>query len=141
MYRINKTSFGYHVVIEGSLSDAETGQLKLEVAGRLSDQVDNFSVIVDLRKLIPPHSGSLEVLRDCVEFALQAGMKRIAIIYTSPVVRDQIKQTAFMSGRNPVGRYIDALKTDDPERAAREYVEDGIEPPSSLQETQISRAR
>jgi len=141
MYGIDKTPFGYHVTIEGSLSDSETAQLKQEVAGRLSDQTAAFSVIVDLRKLIPPHRDGLKILRDCAEFALRAGMIRIAIIYTSPVVREQIKQTAFMSGRNPVGRYIDATGTEDPERVARDYVESGIEPPPMSRKPHKALAR
>ena len=137
MYSIQRTPFGYYVQIEGALSDSEAMQLRDELRTRLAKSVENYSAIVDLRNLVPPRAGGQQLLRESVDFAFATGMQRIAVIYNSPVVRDLVKQLAFLSGRQPVGRYIDASKIENAEQAARDYAESGIEPPCTTQKIRV----
>jgi hypothetical protein len=44
---------------------------------------------------------------------------------------------AFRRGQAPVGRYIDASKTEDPVQMALDYVENGVEPPPMTQKIRI----
>jgi hypothetical protein len=132
MYSIQRTSFGYYVVIEGTFDDAEAAQFKDEIRARLTGSIESFSAIVDIRKLVPPHSLGQSHLCESIDVAFGGGMQRVAAIYNSPIIRDMLKQFAFLLGRNPVGRYIDASKVDNPDQVALDYIEHGVEPPQTM---------
>jgi hypothetical protein len=123
MYSIQRTSFGYYVVIEGTFDDAEAAQFKDEIRARLTGSIESFSAIVDIGQ---------SHLCESIDVAFGGGMQRVAAIYNSPIIRDMLKQFAFLLGRNPVGRYIDASKVDNPDQVALDYIEHGVEPPQTM---------
>jgi anti-anti-sigma regulatory factor len=137
MYSIQKTTYGYYLLLEGTIDETTAAQLKSDLTARLSGKIETYSAIVDLRNLVPPRAESQGLLNETVSFAFATGMQRIAIIYNSPVVRDIIRQMAFRRGQAPVGRYIDASKTEDPVQMALDYVENGVEPPPMTQKIRI----
>jgi hypothetical protein len=116
------------VLLQGILDEAEVSVLKAEFASMVAEQSGAFSLLVDATEVVPPKEGSLNLLAECEELALVGGMKRMAVIMKSPVVKGQVKQVGHHTGTVNVTLYVDALKTPNFEQVALAWVVDGVEP-------------
>lgn len=128
MYKFEQTDFGIRVMVAGLMGPDEVNCLKSEFVSLVAEQDGDFSLLVDATELVPPEPASKNLLQECEELALSAGMQRMAIVLRSPVLRFLVRQIAHLSGSASVAKYIDASKFDDPERMALAWVADGIDP-------------
>jgi hypothetical protein len=85
-------------------------------------------MVVDCTEFLPPERGSAALFVNCEEMALGVGLERMAIIYTSPVLRASIRQIQHLSGTVGIAKYINAAKYDNAEQIALAWAVDGFEP-------------
>lgn len=132
MYTIEKTTYGLRVVMGGVYAENEIKQY-IEEKEKLISEIDGpFSMLVDLRSAIPPEPSDRKLLEESQARMRKGNFERMAIIFTSPVLRMRGQQIAFDSEISPQTRMIDASKVPNWESLALDWVIKGIDPEATL---------
>lgn len=131
MFKLEQTDFGIKVTIRGLMDVDEANRLRSELVLLVTRQDGDFSALVDVRESIPAEYEPKAMLQHCEEIALKAGMRRMATIFESPVIKGQVQQNAHLSGTAGIARHIDASKVANAEQVALAWVRDGIPPEAS----------
>lgn len=132
MYKIEQTFFGYHVTLAGLITEAEARGYVGELQRERSSGHISQAAIVDIRELIPPESGVLEILTLPFQMAKEAGLQRMAVIVKSPVVKIQTIQSVFMWKTDDITRIFDTSKLDNWQKLSFDWAAHGLEPPDDI---------
>lgn len=128
MQKIEKTDFGFRIINTGQLNLTDAEAFKFMVLEALSSHSSSFSLIVDLRGLIPLEPKVIEVVKEIMKTRTRMSLVRAAIIVSSPVIKAQHRQMSFDTRTTQFDRTIDASKYPDWEERALAWVRDGVEP-------------
>ncbi len=128
MFKIEQADFGIKVTVHGALHISEVDSLKTESVRLAGQQSGSFSILVDARGMVPPDQEGTDLLQECEELILRAGMTRMAFILSSPVLKAHAVQLAHLSGTASVSRFIVESQTEDAEQVAIAWARDGIDP-------------
>ncbi len=128
MYRIEKTAYGTRVTFGGRLTADEAKQFAVELAGLREQLKGPRAVIVDIRSLLPPEPRVIELLNQAFAESKETGLQRAAVIVSSPVVKGQAIQIAFVAQVANDTRYFDSSKTSDWEALSLDWALNGVDP-------------
>ena len=92
-----------------------------------------FSVLVDMRTLVPLDDGGKALMREGQQMYLEAGMDRSVVILENPVTLMQFKRIAHASGIYRWERYICSVDTPNWEQVALDWLMHGIDPDKDIQ--------
>lgn len=126
MYKIETTSFGLHITIEGIVDKAEVNRYIAESKALVVAIEKPFSCIIDVRNLVPPVADVLRRFQQTERFLKNNGLERIAMVVLSPVIKSQASRIGMKSRLHEATLYIDANLHPDWEKIARVWVVDGI---------------
>jgi hypothetical protein len=98
----------------------------------LANQQSPFGVIVDMRKLTPLPADSQKIMAETQVAYKRKGMRRSAVVLSSPITTTQFRRLAKESGIDAWERYIDASRNPEWSEAAVRWVRDGEEPGGEL---------
>ncbi len=91
-------------------------------------QSGSFSLIADLRAMIPSKPEVVEVIAKMQAVCKLMSLKRAAVVVASPEVTAQMKHSAFRAGTGNIDRFIDASRSENWEAQALAWVQDAVEP-------------
>jgi hypothetical protein len=128
MRKIDKTDYGFRITTTGQLTLPEAEEFKFKLLETLSSHQSSFSLIVDIRGLIPLEPRVVEVIKEIMRTCAQMSIIRAAIIVSSPVIKAQQQQMSFDTLTANIDRTIDASKFHDWEERALAWVKHGVEP-------------
>jgi hypothetical protein len=128
LYKIDQASFGFRIIATNAIDLDEAKRLRSELLNAVSEYRKPFSVIADVRGLIPSDPKVLEIIHEMQIECKHMGLERVATIVSSPVVKAQMIQATFNAGTAHIDRFIDASKAKDWEQQALAWVETAIEP-------------
>ena len=131
MHNIEATSYGFRLTVTGAMNTAEAEEQKLELLQTLSTCNQPFSLLVDVRGLIPAEPEVFKEIEEMQTACKLMSVRRTAIVFSSPVLKAQIKQGSFVTGTVEVDRFIDASRVHNWEEQALAWVVEGIEPVST----------
>jgi hypothetical protein len=132
MYGIAATSYGFYVTFEGTLSESEMAQFAAELDSLRPGVQRGYSAVIDVRRLIPPEANVLDLLHKALVRGKENGVGRVAIVGSSPVIKNQAVQLAFLSDLESIVRYFNASKMTDWEKICFDWVINGIEPTADI---------
>ncbi|HPH95273.1 MAG TPA: hypothetical protein PKW33_10820 [Anaerolineaceae bacterium] len=129
MYKIEKASYGFHLIFSGMINAEEmqawVRDAKKALSGPLPKQ---FGVFVDMRDLKPLDDATTQhMVEGQKEFKIK-GMVRSVVILHNAVVTMQFKRLAKASGIYEWERYLDASTTPDFEKVGIAWLVQGIDP-------------
>ena len=126
MYDIEETDYGLRITLSGRFDPEEAAAFSEEVRSRIRRLDDGFSVFADLRGMdaFTPEVG--EQVAELMAFCNEQGMGRSADVVDSATTSLQMEQLVEQAGIDE--RVLDASATDDWERQALAWIEDGVEP-------------
>lgn len=128
MYKIDEATYGFRITNSGQFSVFEAEEFKRDLLRRLSEHNQPFSLLIDIRNLIPLSPEVMSIMREVQLACRQMSLERVAMVMSSPVVRGQAQQVSFDTRTNPHDRYIDAARNPNWEKAAIDWLVDGVEP-------------
>jgi hypothetical protein len=128
MYKIEKTSYGFHTTFGGTLKESEVRQYAAEIDVLRQETKRPYSVIIDIRNLVPPEPGVLEILKEAQARARECGMQRMSILGQSPIIKSQALQFVFLTDSADMTRYINTSKVENWDKLGLDWAVNGIEP-------------
>jgi hypothetical protein len=128
MHNIERTAYGFRITNSGKFSSHEAEEFRHELLRTLSEHQKPFSLLIDIRELIPLSPDVADMMRSVQEACHQMSLERAAIIISSPVLREQAVQVSFNSKTKRHDRFIDASKYPDWEQQAIAWLVEGKEP-------------
>ncbi len=128
LYSIERTSYGLLLTLGDTVTVADMTRLKAELPALFATLKRPFGVIADIRTAIPFSPEVKMLIQECEQISRDAGLQRRAVVFRSPVVRNQATQLSFQSKTDSIERRINADMTDDWEKLALAWVVDGVEP-------------
>jgi anti-anti-sigma regulatory factor len=128
MYNLEETSYGFRITATGTMDATKAEQLKAELLQALCAHTQPFSLLVDIRGLIPTGPVVLEAIQEMQSVCRLMSLRRTAVIISSPELKEYIQQSGSIAGTTAADRFIDASKIDDWEDRALAWVKDAIEP-------------
>ena len=132
MYKIERTFFGCHITLAGSITETEAREYVGELERQRSAGYRSQAAIVDARELIPPEPNALEILNLPYQMAKETDLQRLAVIVKSPVVKVQTIQSAYQWKTDDIIRIFDASKLDNWQKLSLDWAAHGIEPPDDI---------
>ena len=138
MYSIEKAPYGYRVTASGQMDIDEAEKLRIQLIGTLTELGAPFSLVIDLRKLIPISADVSQVMMDMQRACAQMSLQRVALIIESPVVKGQSRQITYDADTEKHDRVINALSVPDWEEVAVAWVADGVDPETKSTSRQSS---
>ena len=128
MHKIEETDFGFKITAAGITEPEEMEQFKFEIIHTLAEHNRPFSLLIDLRELMPLSPEIAEIIKEIQISCRKMSLERAAIIVNSPVLEQQIIQTGFKAATSKYDRIIDISKHLDGENTALAWASEGIEP-------------
>jgi hypothetical protein len=128
MFDIASREFGYELTFSGQLTVEKLREWCDESERVLADSVDSFGVLVHMENLEPLADEAQEVMIDGQHYYRSQGMERSAVLVDSAVTKMQFTRLAKESGIYEWERYVDVESWDGPERVARRWIDDAVEP-------------
>jgi len=128
MYEIKQTSFGFRLTLSGTITVDEVRLLTIEIEEILKQLKSPFGIIIDAREMLPVHTEDKSLFHNIEPMTKSAGLQRRAIIFQSPIIKNQATQLSHLSGTDTIERYINASDIENWEQVALDWVVDGIEP-------------
>ena len=127
MFRIEKTEYGYKLVLEGFIQADEMRECMEECDKQTESMPEQFKIMVDMRKMktLPPDAK--KVLEEGQRHYIERGGIGSAIIASDVVIREQQKNIGARSGVGPREVYIDGSDPDCEEKALN-WLLHGISP-------------
>lgn len=133
MHKIETTSYGCRISAWGAMDVPDVERLKCDILSALSDQTRPFSLIIDIRNLIPVSPEALDGMAGIEAMCREMSIIRAALIFSSPVIREQAKRVSHAAKTMGINRLIDASRLEDWEEQALAWVKHGVEPTGSMQ--------
>jgi len=127
MYKIEKEKWGFTLTFGGTLNKEDLDRWFKESEQALTTCTGAFGVIVDLRTLKPLPLDVQAVAVQCQGLYKKAGMKRSAVILSSPLMTMQLKRLAKESGIHAFECFIDASNDAHWQKHAADWVKSGID--------------
>jgi hypothetical protein len=128
MLRIEETSYGYRVRVEGHLHREDAGAFLLEVRNTIHPRGSAFSVLVDLRSSRSFPAETQDILRAAIIHLKEAGMERNVCLLDSAIAALQARRLAREAGVAEGTRIIDVSIRPDWESAALDWLVRAIDP-------------
>ncbi|HPH94864.1 MAG TPA: hypothetical protein PKW33_01470 [Anaerolineaceae bacterium] len=129
MYLIQKTEYGYHITFSGTILAEEMLAWLEESRSILArSKEEEFGVLVDMRALTPLDKLATQHMISGQALYKSSGMIRSAVILSSPVLTLQFLLLARASGIYHWERYLDASRIENCEKAALDWIINGIDP-------------
>ena len=128
MYMISRTDYGYSIVISGAADESEARAFIADLVAARTSGYDPQGAIIDLQEMIPADPAVLDIYNQAFQMARQNGLKRLAVVIKSPVVKNQTLQLAFLTETDEIVRVFNASKTEDWEKFSYEWAAHGVEP-------------
>ncbi len=129
MHRLDETAYGFRVSLEGFMDREAMAELVADVEARTRTARPDFGVLFDLRRATAFPAEAQEVLTRCVRTLREHGLGRHAVVLSSAIATLQAKRLWRDAGAAPWCRFLDASVASEWERQAREWIEEGTEPP------------
>jgi hypothetical protein len=128
MYIIEKTDYGYHLTLGGSILGDEMSRWVEESQQVLASQRGKFSVFVDMRQLQPISADAQVQMQKGQRMYKQKGMERSVVVLSNPTLTRQFSRIARQTGILEWERYIDASLEPDWEQLGMAWILEGKEP-------------
>ncbi len=132
MYRIEQTFYGFKILASGSMNMDEAEEMKLELIGTLSAKNSPFSLVIDVRGLIPFEPDVTKTIVEAHAACMRMSCERTAIIVKSPVLKGQAAQICFSASSSKCDRIIDTSIVSDWEDRAVAWAANAVEPGTAL---------
>jgi hypothetical protein len=112
MYKIEKTDYGFRIVFEGFIQADEMRKWYEDSKKALEDVSEEFTVMVDMRKMktLPPDSKA--ILEDGQRYYISNGGIGSAVIASDVITKEQQRNIAVKSGVAESEVYIDGSQPD-----------------------------
>lgn len=127
MYKIKKEKWGFTLTLGGTVNKEDLDRLFEESEQALTTCSGIFGVIVDLRTLQPLPRDAQTVAVQCQGLYKKGGMRRSAVILSSPLMTMQFKRLAKKSGTHAFQCYFDASSDTHWQKHAADWVKSGID--------------
>lgn len=128
MYEIDRTRFGFRITFAGRMDEAELREWIAESRSVLREAPDEFSVLVDMRKLQVLGEDEQELMREGQERYREAGMQRSLVLLNSAILTLQFRRLAKESGIYEYERYVNTEIVENWKRPALEWLVNGVDP-------------
>ena len=128
MYKIEETNYGLKLTFEDFIHRQEMEDWLKESERVLQNKNNEFVVFIDIRNLVPFEEDTHEVVFNGHKMYVEKGMKRLVVVLTSFLVKEQFVRIAKKSGTYKLMRFIDVSMTPDWEDKAYAWILEGIEP-------------
>ncbi|MCK5124935.1 MAG: hypothetical protein KAR42_01660 [candidate division Zixibacteria bacterium] len=128
IYKITETDYGFHILFTGKTPIQEWEEWYSESREILAKHKGDFSVLIDMRNIVPPDNKSREVCSKGQRLYKNYGMARSVVIFNSPVITQQFKQIAHETGIYKYERYIDSSHVSNWETIAMDWLIKSIDP-------------
>ncbi len=128
MYKIDKKSYGYHLIFSDFIKAEEMNQWVEDSKLALQNENGQFGVFVDMRSLKPLPEDSQNHMVEGQKLYKQKGMQRSVVILSSAITTMQFKRIAKETGIYAWERYIDASKEENWEAVGISWLEKAIDP-------------
>jgi len=128
MYKIQRTSYGYHIIFSGFIDAKELSCWVDESKDLLADSPNAFSVLIDMRELKPLPLEALLYMSNGQKLYKDRGMKRSAVVVSSSITKLQFKRMALDTGIYAWERYLDTQTNPDWESLSMDWLLKGVDP-------------
>jgi hypothetical protein len=128
MHKIEATDFGFKIIAADITEPEEMEQFKFEIIHTLAEHNRPFSLLIDIRELLPVSPEIAEIIKEIQISCRKMSLERAAIIVNSPVLEQQAAQIGFEAATSKYDRIIDISKYPDGENTALAWASEGIEP-------------
>jgi hypothetical protein len=128
MHKIEATDFGFKIIAADITEPEEMEQFKFEIIHTLAEHNRPFSLLIDIRELLPVSTEIAEIIKEIQISCRKMSLERAAIIVNSPVLEQQAAQIGFEAATSKYDRIIDISKYPDGENTALAWASEGIEP-------------
>jgi hypothetical protein len=132
VHRVESTPYGFKIMASGLMNSAEAEELRGKLLSAIKEFGRPFSLLVDVRELIPADPDALDTIREIQTTTKDMNLERAAIVVSSPVLKNQAVRVSFGAATRENDRFIDAAGTPDWQEKALGWVEKGIEPENKL---------
>jgi hypothetical protein len=127
MFRIERTSYGLKLTVEGSIEKEETLGFLDEYREKLAGIQRDIALLIDGSKARPLSPEALYFLATAYREGRLHGVKKLVFILKSAGLQEQIQRTFMKEGAAGELRFIDA-QLPNSDRIALDWIEKGIEP-------------
>jgi hypothetical protein len=128
MQRVRVTDYGLEVELGEPMDSAQAEELLAELASKLPPPGGSFGVLVDARRARAFSVTTQDVFKRCIVLLQERGMRRRAVIVTSPIVVLQGKRLARETGTLAWTRYLHAADHPAWHKTALDWLVHGIDP-------------
>jgi hypothetical protein len=128
MYKLEKQTYGLKLTLSGDIIEDEIVGLTEELNSLADSLSKPFSILVDAREMMTLDKSVIHLAVECQKVVKQIGRQYAAFLIKSPVLKSQGQWISANSGSSDVVRFIDVDKFDDWEKAALDWILEGIEP-------------
>ena len=128
MHRIEETSYGFRLTLEGFLQRDEAGELLAAMKSTVRPRNGGFAVLLDMRHSRAFPAEAQELIKEALVYCKDAGLERNAVVLNSAIAALQARRLARETGIEDDIRYIDAASEPEWERVAIDWLPAGIDP-------------
>jgi hypothetical protein len=128
MQRVRVTEYGLEVVLGEPLHEAQAEELLAELAAKLPPPGSSFGVLVDARRARAYSTATQAVVKRAIQLLHAHGMRRRAVLVTSPILTLQSQRLARETGTLAWTRYFHAVDNPAWHQAAMDWLLHGIDP-------------
>jgi hypothetical protein len=127
VHTITKTHYGFHVVVEGFMSESEAKEF-LDESERLLGTVTEggFGMVLDQRRAKPASEEATKIIEQVMDLYAGKGLQRVAMITPNSLAKAQIDRLAKAKGHYDMQRAFDP-EAPDVENRALAWARDGID--------------
>jgi hypothetical protein len=128
MYTIDKTDFGYKLVLGGMVDEEEMSRWLEDMKTAAPQNKRDFNVFVDMRTLKPLSKDAQIYIHEAQKLFKSKGMVRSVVILDNPVTTIQFKRIAQETGIYEWERYIDSSHDPDWEQSGMDWLLHAVDP-------------
>ena len=128
MYKIERTDYGFKIMISGKIDDDEIKEWILDSKKLLIDAPKEFSVFVDLRNLEPLLLSTQEYIQEGQLLYKNRGSVRSVIVLDNIITKLQFQKIAKKTGIYQWERYLSSSDLLNPEEVGLNWIKHGIDP-------------
>lgn len=127
MQRVIMRDYGMEVVLGDPVDRAQVEELLAEIASKVPPPGGTFGVLVDARRARAYATTTQALLKSAILLLLEHGMRRRAVVVTSPVLALQSRRLARETGTLAWTRWIHAAGHPAWHTAALDWLVHGID--------------
>jgi len=128
MYTINTTTYGLRLNFNGVVAPEELDRCYKETQACIKTVNPGFNVFLDMHKATQVPTNTPEFVNREQQFYKTNGMNRAVCVVDNPVTARQYTLYARETGQYKYERFIDASTNPDWEKAAENWITQGIDP-------------